>query len=199
MEIKELIEKSEKELEKLRENIEKAMKEETNQNIVKQYSSDLKKINQVSKILQIKGTREILNSNTTTEEKKQLLSQLPDNEFYTFYNFCVANNILHIKNLLLDEKTMRKQYSPFLNSIKEKGYMATYQQGYRVVKIQTEEGDRWMAMIGQYEALIKQLSRRRFFLDSIFEARKKTAELTRKFYDEIIKPLRDTLKQGGKE
>jgi len=140
-----------------------------------------------------------LDGDISNEEKKQMLSQLSDDEFYTFYNFCVANNILHIKNLLLDEKTMRRQYSPFLNSIKEKGYTATYQQGYRVIKIQTEEGDRWIAMIGQYEVLIKQLSKRKFFLDSIFEARKKAAELTRKFYEEIIKPLRNIAKQGGEK
>jgi|GEM_PF-7023155 len=195
MKTRELLGKTSKELKKLEKTIKEGIETSQSPEEKKVLNKDLQRLTLINGVLNIKGVKDVLLNNASP---RQTLAGLKDEEI-----FFLVNNILSLQKegdevlnrKILDfwkvaryEKNIRKQFSDFLALLKDHPYNEVYEQGWRVLKVNSPEGKNMASLLSRFEQIMERRFKNRGFLDlapneigQFTQIRQEITALTEKF------------------
>ncbi len=195
MKVRELLGRTSKELKKLEKTIKEGIETSKNPEEKKVLNKDLQQLAFIKQVLNIGGVKEVLLNNAPPN---QILAGLKDEEI-----FFLVKNILFLQKkgdeeldrIVLDfwkvvreEKNIRKQFSDLLSLLKEHSYREVYEQGWRVVKVNSPEGKSMASLLSRFEQIMERRFKNKSFLDlapneigQFAQIRQEITALTEKF------------------
>ncbi|HRR95413.1 MAG TPA: hypothetical protein P5150_01590 [Candidatus Ratteibacteria bacterium] len=195
MEVRELLGKTSKELKKMGKAIKEGLERTGTPAEKKVMNKDLQQLILINRVINIKGVKEVLLENASPV---QILAGLKDEEI-----FFLVNNILFLQNegeeklnrkiqdfwkTARHEKDIRKQFSDFLARLKEHPYNEVYEQGWRVLKVNSPEGKKMAGLLAHFEQIMERRFKNRDFfalapdeIAKFTQIRQEITTLTEKF------------------